>query len=78
MKIRFSKNTDALYIYLNKYVGEGISKSEGIVKTTTGDWPVHVDWDKEGNILGIEIMNASKILDIEYLKKLEYREWPKD
>lgn len=43
------------------------------IKEITGDWPVHLDFTEEGELLGVEIMDASKVIDVDYLKKLSFR-----
>jgi len=50
MKITYDKIADAMYIYLNK------SK---VFKTVKMADRLLVDVDKEGKVLGIEILNAS-------------------
>ena len=73
MKITYDKSIDAIYIYM---IQETITeeKNSGIVDKTKGNWPIHLDFSKEGKLLGIEIMDASKTIDIESLKKLEFLE----
>ena len=58
MKIEFDKNADAVYIELNS--GE-FAKNKVIDKNTI------IDFDKNGNILGIEIINASKVISKDFL-----------
>lgn len=74
MKISYDKTADVVYIYLNKVASEGGKESAGIVAETGGEYPVAIDYDKNKQIIGIEIVHASKILDIEFLKKLEFKE----
>ncbi|MDP3698188.1 MAG: DUF2283 domain-containing protein [Nanoarchaeota archaeon] len=71
MKITYDKSVDALYIYL-LLEAESKTKSKGIVAKTKGDWPVHLDFTKNGKLFGIEIMGASKVVDVSYLKKLRF------
>jgi len=52
MKIVYDKVADALYIeFSNEEIYESKEISEGII----------VDYNKEGNIVGMEILNLSKI-----------------
>jgi uncharacterized protein YuzE len=55
MKLNYYKDTDSLYIDLSsKSSSESKEISEGIV----------LDYDAEGNIVGIDIDNASKKIDL--------------
>ena len=64
MRIQYYPETDSLYIDLSsKESAESREISEGVV----------VDFDAEGNLVGIDIDNASKKLD---LKKLILNKLP--
>ena len=55
MKLKYYKDTDSLYIDLSsKPSSESKEISEGII----------LDYDAEGNIVGIDIDNASKKIDL--------------
>jgi uncharacterized protein YuzE len=55
MKLNYYKDTDSLYIDLSsRPSSESKEISEGIV----------LDYDAEGNIVGIDIDNASKKIDL--------------
>ncbi len=54
MKIKYDAEVDVLMIYLRE--GEYVDREE------IGN--MSVDFDKEGNPLTIEILNASQVLDI--------------
>ena len=55
MKLKYYKDTDSLYIDLSsKPSAESKEISEGIV----------LDFDSEGNIVGIDIDNASQKIDL--------------
>ena len=55
MKLKYYKDTDSLYIDLSsKPSSESKEISEGIV----------LDFDSEGNIVGIDIDNASQKIDL--------------
>lgn len=70
MKISIDKDSGAAYIYLvdQQKVTPGVS-----VRTVTADENVNIDYDKDGNLIGIEIL-ALSILDLGNLKHLEYFE----
>jgi len=55
MKLKYYKDTDSLYIdFSSKPSSESKEISEGIV----------LDYDSEGNIVGIDIDNASQKIDL--------------
>ncbi len=55
MKIVYSKDVDAIYIeFLPGAISESDSISENII----------IDYNEEGKIVGIEILNASKYMDV--------------
>jgi len=55
MKVYYDKEVDALYIKL------GNKKPEGVIEISEG---VNLDTTSEDKIVGIEILNASKKIDI--------------
>ena len=55
MKVYYDKEVDALYIKL------GVRTQEGVVEISEG---VNLDTTSEGKIVGIEILDASKKIDI--------------
>ena len=64
MKLNYYPDTDSLYIDLSeKTSADSLEVSEGVV----------VDYDKNGNIVGIDIDNASKKI---VLKKLSINKLP--
>ena len=66
MKINYYPETDSLYIDLSEKVSsESREISEGIV----------LDYDSEGNLVGIDIDNASKKVN---LKELSLKKLPID
>jgi len=62
MKITFDKKADAMYIYLKK---KKIFKTKKITNDTL------VDLDKEGNIIGIELLSVSKRIPIKELSCID-------
>ncbi|QTA38475.1 DUF2283 domain-containing protein [Thermosipho ferrireducens] len=56
MKIRYSKEVDALYIRLNE---------NKIVDSDEINENIIVDYDAQGNIVAIEILHASDKVDID-------------
>lgn len=60
MKITFDKQADAMYIYIKDVK---VFRSDDITSDTI------IDYDKEGNVVGIEILSASKRIPMEELTK---------
>jgi len=56
MKIEIDKEADTAFVYF-KDIGEG-----EVTKTISLNENLNVDLDREGKILGIEVLNASKTL----------------
>ena len=67
VKITYDKEVDALYIRLRNATP---SDSKDIEEGVT------VDLDKEGNIVGIEILNASEKLGLESLLNVSIENMP--
>ena len=67
MKIEYDREADALYIQLRQvYPEDNVDIEEGVT----------VDLDKEGHIVGIEILGASSRLGIEALVNLTIENMP--
>ncbi|MEK6888618.1 MAG: DUF2283 domain-containing protein [Nanoarchaeota archaeon] len=62
MKTEFDKEADAAYIYF-KDIADG-----EVVETVSLNESVSIDLDKDGKVLGIEILDASKHLPSSSLK----------
>jgi len=62
MKFTYDKEVDAAYIYVVESIGEGEA-----VKTIKLNNNIILDFDKDGKLLGIEILDATKILNKEVL-----------
>ncbi len=62
MKVRYDSEVDAVYIKLGK------QKPEGVVEISEG---VNLDTTSENKIVGIEILNASKKIDIKTILSYE-------
>lgn len=61
MKVKYNKENDVLYIQLsNNEVTESDSEKPGII----------LDYDTQQNIVGIEVLNASKKMEAPF--KVEY------
>jgi len=56
MKIEFDKEADAAFVYFKE-----ISAGE-VKKTISLNGNINIDLDNNGRILGMEILNASKVM----------------
>jgi len=51
MKIKYDKETDVMYIkFSDAEIAESLEEKSGVI----------IDFDKEGNVVGIELINVSK------------------
>lgn len=67
MKIEYDQQADALYIGLKEdFAEQNIDIEEGVT----------VDLDKNGHLLGIEVLDASKKFDIKDLTKITIENFP--
>lgn len=62
MRVYYDKEVDALYIKL------GSKLPDGVIEISEG---VNLDTTSEGKIVGIEILNASKKMDIKTILSYE-------
>ena len=62
MRITYDAEADAAYVYLTELV------EEPETRTVTND--VYMDFDEQGRLVGIEVLDASKLLDLTYLAPL--------
>ncbi|MBS3151072.1 DUF2283 domain-containing protein [Candidatus Woesearchaeota archaeon] len=64
MKLEYDKEADAAYIYIKYPIKEGEAE-----KTIELNEDLIVDFDKDGKLIGIEILNASRVIGKEVLKE---------
>ena len=67
IKFEYDKDVDAAYIYLEYPINEGESK-----KTIEINENIILDFDDKGKLLGVEILDASKVLNKKTLLEAEY------
>ena len=71
--MKYDEVADAAYITL----GHNDPTKFHSVRTASSEFPhILLDFDKDGKLIGIEVLSASKNLDpslIEYLKKIVFR-----
>jgi uncharacterized protein YuzE len=63
VKITYDEEADAAYIYLAYSIGPG----EVANTVSLEEAPVNIDFDAQGRLLGIEVLNASTTLAPEIL-----------
>lgn len=66
MKFEYDKEVDATYIYLKHPIKEGEAK-----KTIELNKNIIIDFDSKGKLLGVEILDASKVLNKKELLKAQ-------
>lgn len=64
MKLEYDKEVDAAYIYLEHPLKKGQAK-----KTKELNEDIILDFDKKGKLIGVEVLNASKLLSKKALLK---------
>lgn len=61
MKITYDEEADALYITFSKKT----------VEKTKGDYPVHIDYSSKDKLVGIEILEATKLIEVKVLEEIK-------
>lgn len=64
MKFEYDRDVDAAYIYLEYPIEEGQVK-----KTIELNDNIIVDFDESGKLIGVEILNASKVINKKVLEE---------
>lgn len=64
MKIEIDSDIDAAYVYMGNEIVNG-----DVAKTIEVNSDIILDFDINGKLLGIEVLNASKNLTADFLKK---------
>lgn len=68
MKVTYDKNADAAYIYLKDIPPGGVKKTYSCDPSEI-DGMINLDFDAEGVLVGIEVLDASKKIPKEYLSQ---------
>ena len=58
MKLEYDKDVDAAYIYIDEEV-----KNKKAKKTIELDDNITIDFDEKGKLIGMEILDASRVLN---------------
>ena len=64
MELRYDPEADAIYVSLREYTGKRRSKN-------AGDWRHVVDYDEDGEPVGVEILEVSSGIDLHGLPEAE-------
>ncbi len=67
MKLEYDEEVDAAYIYIEYPIEDGKVK-----KTIELNENIILDFDEKGRLLGVEILNASKVLKKEVLLEAQH------
>jgi len=67
MKVTYDKSVDAAYIYFTDNYEPGEVKKTYPCDPTEVKGMINLDFDKDGRLIGIEVMDASKKLPPELL-----------
>lgn len=67
MKLEYDKDVDAAYIYIEYPIKEGAVK-----KTIELNENIVIDFDNKGKLLGVEILNASKVMNKKVLVEAQH------
>ena len=67
MKIEYDKEVDAAYIYLNGAIKKGEAK-----KTIELKEQIILDFDKKEKLIGVEVLDASKIMHKSVLQEAQH------
>lgn len=67
MKFEYDKDVDAAYIYIDYPIKAGEAK-----KTIELNENIIIDFDKKGKLLGVEILNASKVMNKKVLVEAQH------
>ena len=67
MKLEYDKEVDAAYLYLEHPIKDGEVK-----KTIELNENIIIDFDEKGKLLGMEILNASKVMNKKVLVEAQH------
>ena len=67
MKLEYDKEVDASYIYIEHPINE-----REVKKTIELNENIVIDFDKKGKLLGMEILNASKVMNKKVLVEAQH------
>lgn len=68
VKVTYDTETDAAYIYLKGQIEPGEVKKTYPCDPIEVNGEINLDFDKDGTLIGIEVLDASKMLSKEMLQ----------
>ena len=71
MKIHYDNHADAAYIYIADKITNGSVKKTYACDISETDHMINLDFDNQGRLIGIEVLDASKCLPKESLRSAE-------
>ncbi len=72
MKINYDKQADAAYIIIVDHIQDGEAAIQlHSIETPGGKGEITLDFDRNGKLLGLEILRAEKVLHPEVLARTE-------
>ncbi|NKG22879.1 DUF2283 domain-containing protein [Paeniglutamicibacter terrestris] len=72
MKITYDKQADAAYIMIADHIHDGEAAIQlHSIETPGGKGEVTLDFDRNGKLLGMEILGAEQVLQLELLARAE-------
>lgn len=66
LRVTFDREADGAYIYLRDIEPGGVAET-----VVCDDVPVNLDLDTQGQLVGIEILSASRVLPMEVIRAAE-------
>ena len=66
LRVTLDREADAAYIYLRKIEPGGVAET-----VVCEDVSVNLDLDKQGRLIGIEILSAGAVLPLQLLQAIE-------
>jgi len=70
MRITFDSSEDAAYVYLAS-IGKGDSIKTYLCDPLEVDGQIHLDFDSSGRLIGIEVLEATRLLHKDLLEMAE-------
>ncbi len=71
MRITYDREVDAAYIYLEDPIPAGAAVMTHVCDAAAAAGSIHLDFDGDGKLLGIEILDASRALPATALASAE-------
>ena len=68
MKVTYDRSVDAAYIYLSEDIRDGYIKKTYLCDPDEVGGMINIDFDEDGRILGMEVLDASHHLSKKMLK----------